>query len=129
MILVKTFKILQGRLFVRIWKVSIQNVLYDLLIQMNTSHLYLYTWYVNPLSYSSIHYFAFTFLLICSQPKVEAILAEVLIVKNDIAYGKNLNLLKNSYLSKLINKSNYNMLFFFNGHARNFEWQYWHAFV
>jgi len=33
--------------------------------------------------------FVLAFLFIYSQPKAEALLAEVLIVKNDIAYGKN----------------------------------------
>ena len=43
-------------------------------------------------SLSSLSYlssFAFAFLLICSQPKAEAVLAEILVVKNDIAHGKN----------------------------------------
>jgi len=41
----------------------------------------------SPLSPSSS--FVCAFLFIYSQPKAEALLAEVLIVKNDIAYGKN----------------------------------------
>ena len=37
----------------------------------------------------SFVFICISFLFIYSQPKAEALLAEVLIVKNDIAYGKN----------------------------------------
>ena len=71
---------------------------------------------ISPLSYSSS--FPFAFFLICSQPKAEAVLTEVLVVKNDIAFGKNyMYQLRSSEkfyecLSKLITNLQYLIIMF-----------------